>query len=131
MDYKCITDKSSAQYKLIYSDEIKVCNDGLLRDDKGYVGVALGSYYADKVGDRFIVTFEDGSKAKFIVLDMKADKDTNGGANHKIDNSMIEFVIDTNMAQQTYPEAIRDGNFNSTNEYDGNIVKIEKVIKNY
>ena len=125
-----MTDHTSKQYKLIHSDEIKVCSDGLLRDKYGYVGVALGSYYADSVGDRFIITFENGTKSKFIVLDMKADCDTNNGANHKTDGSMIEFVIDVDKAMKAYPEAIRDGDFNSTKEYEGNIIKVEKVIKN-
>ena len=42
MDYRCITDSSSAQYKLIYGDKIIVGDDGLLYSGE-YVGVALGT----------------------------------------------------------------------------------------
>lgn len=131
MSVYAITDTTSAQYQLINSGKIQICDDGLLRDEHGYVGVAIGSYYADNIGDRFIITFEDGSQAKIIVVDMKADKDTINGANHITDGSMIEFVIDVKLANESYPDAITMGDFNWTEEYSGNISKIEKVIKNY
>ena len=131
MSVYAITDTTSAQYRLINSGEIQICDDGLLRDEYGYVGVAIGSYYADNIGDRFIITFEDGSQVKIIVVDMKADKDTINGANHITDGSMIEFVIDVKLANESYPDAITMGDFNWTEEYSGNISKIEKVIKNY
>lgn len=131
MSVYAITDTTSAQYRLINSGEIQICDDGLLRDEYGYVGVAIGSYYADNIGDRFIITFEDGSQVKIIVVDMKADKDTINGANHITDGSMIEFVIDVELANESYPDAIIMGDFNWTEEYSGNISKIEKVIKNY
>ena len=131
MSVYAITDTTSAQYQLITSGAIQICDDGLLRDEYGSVGVAIGSYYADNIGDRFIITFEDGSQAKIIVVDMKADKDTINGANHITDGSMIEFVIDVKLANESYPDAITMGDFNWTAEYSGNISKIEKVIKNY
>lgn len=128
MSYKAITNKSSAQYKFIHSDKIKVCSDGLLRDKDGYIGVAFGSYYQDKIGDRFIVTFEDGKKQKFVAVDQKADKDTINCANHKTDGSMIEFVIDISKAKKTYKTAICMGNFDYADDFSGNIIKIEKVV---
>lgn len=131
MDYRCVTDTTSSQYKLIYSEEIIVCDDGLLRDKYGYIGIAIGNYYTNGVGERFVVTFEDGRKEKFIVLDIKANKDTINGANHVSDGSMIEFVIDTNKAKTAYADAIKMGNFNYTNKFEGNIVSIEKVVKNH
>lgn len=131
MDYRCVTDTSSSQYKLIYSDEITVCEDGLLRDKYGYIGVALGSYYANCVGERFVITFENGNKEKFIVLDMKADKDTVNGANHSSDGSMMEFVIATNKTKDSYPLAMKMGDFDYVSNFNGNIIKIEKVVKNY
>lgn len=131
MDYRCVTDTTSSQYQLINSEEINVCDDGLLRDQYGYIGVAMGSYYVDNVGDRFVATFEDGSKAKFIILDLKANKDTVNGANHISDGSMMEFVIDTQKAKNTYNMAITMGDFDYSDAFNGNVVKIEKVIKNY
>ena len=131
MSVYAITDTTSAQYQFINSGAVTICDDGLLRDQYGYVGIALGSYYADAIGERFIVTFEDGTQAKFITVEKKADKDTINGANHGSDGSMIEFVIDVELARNAYPDAIVMGSFDYTNEYDGNIIKIEKVIGNY
>lgn len=129
MSYRAITDRSSAQYKLIHSEEITVCTDGLLRDSKGYVAVALGSYYSQSIGERFIVTFDNGNTAKFITCDQKADKDTINGANHASDNSMVEFIIDVGLAKQSYKKAISMGDFNYTKQFNGNIVNIEKVVE--
>lgn len=129
MDWSCITSKTSAQYKLIHSDKIEICSDGLLRDKDGFIGVALGSYYSQKIGERFILTFEDGHKVKVITCDAKADKDTINGANHKSDGSMIEMVIDVDKAKNHYSLAIQMGDFNYAEEFQGNIVKIEKIVE--
>lgn len=123
-----VTDVTSKQYQLINNDKIIKCKDGFLRDQYGYVGIAIGSYYANNVGERFIMTFEDGHTEKFIVLDMKADKDTLNGANHLSDKSMIEFVVNVDLIAINYPLVIRDGNFNSLSNYNGNIIKVEKVV---
>lgn len=129
MDYRKITNISSAQWKLIHSDEIRVCSDGLLRDEDGFIGVAMGRYYQTSIGDRFIVTLDTGNKLKLISVDQKADCDTINGANHKTDNSMVEFVIDVDKARNTYKIDIVMGNFNYSEEFHGNIVKIEKVVE--
>lgn len=131
MDYRCVTDTTSAQYALINSDAITVGDDGLLRDQYGYVGVAIGHYYTNGVGERFVATFEDGSRAKFIVLDIKADKDTINQANHVSDGSMVEFVIDTGKAKTAYPDAIKMGNLDYADQFNGNIIKMEKVVNHY
>ena len=123
-----VTDVTSKQYQLINNDKIIKYKDGFLKDQYGYVGIAIGSYYANNVGERFIMTFEDGHTEKFIVLDMKADKDTLNGANHLSDKSMIEFVVNVDLIAINYPLVIRDGNFNSLSNYNGNIIKVEKVV---
>lgn len=130
MDYKFITDITSDQYKLIRSGIISICEDGLLRDQDGYIAIAIGSYYSKKIGDRFIITFDNGKQAKFIVCDEKADKDTINGSNQKFDKSMIEFIIDVNLAKSgKYSDAIVSGNFNSCEEFNGNIIRVEKIIE--
>lgn len=123
-----VTDRSSPQYQLLHSGEVTVCDDGLLRDKEGYIAVALGSYYSQNIGDRFIVTFEDGDTAKFIVCDEKADGDTINGANHRSDGSMVEFIISVDLAKQSYRDSIVMGNFDYSAEFNGNIIKIEKVV---
>lgn len=128
MDYTCITSTTSAQYKLIHSDEITICDDGLLRDSYGFIAVALGSYYSQEIGERFILTFEDGHQTKVITCDAKADEDTVNGANHASDGSMVEIIIDTSKAKEAYELAILMGDFNYVEEFQGNIIKIEKVV---
>lgn len=128
MDWRAVTDRTSSQYKLMHSNKIKVCSDGLLRDKDGFIGVALGSYYSKKIGERFILTFENGREIKVITCDAKADKDTINGANHKSDGSMIEMIIDTDKARKSYPLAIKMGNFDYTKDFQGNIVKIKKIV---
>lgn len=129
MDYRKITSKSSAQYQLLYSGEIIFCDDGLLKDKDGYVAVAIGSRYSKKIGDRFIVTFDNGKQQKLIAVDHKADKDTYGGSNAKADTSMIEMIVDISKCRNSeYAKAIYDGDFNSHPDFEGNIIKIEKVI---
>lgn len=129
MSYKKITNKSSSQYKFIHSGEITYCEDGLLRDSNGYIAVAIGDYYSSYIGERFIVTFDSGNKAYLIKCDEKAIDDTVGGANQNTDGSMIEFIIDIDKAKLSYNKAIEDGNFNSIEEFKGNIVKIERVVE--
>jgi len=127
MDYRKITCTSSRQYKLINSDEIIICDDGLLRsDDYKYVGVAIGSYYGT-VGDKLIVTLDTSKTINIIVVDEKADKYTKGkkGANHITDGSMIEFVVDTNKLDKG---VLYSGDMSNIPGYEGNIVKIERVI---
>lgn len=126
MDYRCITNTNSLQYKLIYGGDIVICSDGLLRS-YDYVGVALGSRFGN-IGDRYIITLEDGSTFKAIKLDEKANRDTVDGCHHSSDGSCIEFVIDTDKASQYYPEAILMGDFNYIDMFNGKVTKIEKVL---
>lgn len=124
MDYKCITSPSSRQYKLIYSDSIQVCSDGLLRSGE-YIGVALGSKFG-VIGDKFLITLNTSKQFKAIKIDEKADIHTVDGCHHASDGSLIEFVIDTDLAKQTYSNAILMGDFNYIDLFNGKVVKIER-----
>lgn len=124
MDYKYITDSSSPQYKLIYSGNIKVCSDGLLRSEE-YIGIALGSKFG-KIGDKFLITLNTGKQFKAIKIDEKDDRHTVDGCHHASDGSLIEFVIDTDLAKQTYSDAILMGDFNYIDLFNGEIVRIER-----
>ena len=126
MDYRCITDITSQQYKLIYSDKIIVGEDGLLYDEYGFVGVALGTALGE-VGDRFIVELDNGKIIKVIKVEVKSDNDTTDGMYHKTDGSVVEFVIDINKANKTYPTCINMGSFNYEDKFKGNIKSISKV----
>lgn len=131
MDFRAVTDPSSAQYWLI-KDEMEVDPlTGFLLDKDGFIGVALGSYYG-RIGDRFYFTLESGVVLPVIKVDEKADKDTDpSGCYHVSDGSVIEFVIDASVANEFYgyyPNGlVLQGNFANYSIYDGNIIKVEKV----
>lgn len=128
MDYKCITSKISSQYKYIHSEKVTVCEDGLLRDNEGYIGVALGSYYGSTIGDRYIIHLSTGKTVKCILLDQKADRETDTtNSYHLHDGSLVELVIDTNKCKVSYGMAIKMGNFDYADFFKGEIVEVEKV----
>ena len=127
MDYRTITNTSSKQYKLIHSDDVTIGSDGLLYSGE-YVGIALGSRYG-KIGDKYIITLDTGKQFKVIKLDEKSDKHTYDGCHHIPDGSMVEFVIDINKASKSYPMAIRMGNFNYVDAFNGTVIQIQKVVE--
>ena len=109
----------------MHDGTIQIGNDGLLYCGE-YVSVALGSRFGN-TGDKFIITLDTGESFKAIKGDEKADKDTANHCHHLSDGSLVEFIIDTNLARQSYPDCIRDGSFNSCDKFKGNIIKIAKI----
>lgn len=91
MDFRAITNKNSKQYKLqqqAYTDK------GFRKINSKYL-IALGSYYGE-VGDEVIVLIGE-TKLECIIGDIKADKHTDKeNKRHLSDNSVIEFIVDTN-----------------------------------
>lgn len=126
MDYRAVTDVNSKQYKLIRSNDVVVGLDGLLYYGE-YIGVALGSRYGS-VGDRFVLTMDDGKKVKVIMLDVKSDKHTYDRCHHISDSSLVEFVVDVNRISEAYPTAALMGDLNYIPKLSGNVIKIQKVL---
>ena len=127
MDYRTITDTTSKQYQLIHSDSITVGKDGLLYSGE-YIGVALGSKFG-KIGDKFLITLNDGKQFKAIKVDEKSDNHTVDSCHHANDGSVVEFVINIRMVQQSYPLAIEMGNFDYIDKFNGNVIKIEREVQ--
>ena len=107
MDYRCITDKSSAAYALVNSSETYVDDNGLLRhvttedqlaiDGKDDYVVALGTFYKTKniIGERFLVITSTGMYT-CITGDEKDDYDTdpmNMYSYHNGKGGMIEWIV--------------------------------------
>lgn len=130
MSYKAITDTTSNQYRYI-KKYMSVNDKGLLVDDEGYIGVALGSYFGE-IGSKYIFTLSTGKIIKVVKIEAKADEHTNNGCEQKWDRSVIEFVVDTTKAGAYYGVAsngyILSGNFNNHNDFKGDIVEIRKVV---
>ena len=130
MDYRCITNKASDQYKLqlsAWTDDM-----GLRRVDDYYL-VAMGTYYSDNIGDKFRITLEGDKTFDVMIGDIKADIHTdknnmyspvyNSDGSFKSAN-VIEFIID----KQVISKKVKLwGDVSAYDEFAGNIVKIERI----
>lgn len=124
MDYRTITSQSSKQYQLI--QEFESVN-GLMKDREGYIAVALGSWFGE-LGSRWVFELSNGTKLYTIKVDEKHNNHTINGCEHYLDQSVIEFIIDTETS--VYPIGrngyILNGNFNNEPTFNGTITKATK-----
>lgn len=131
MDWKKITDKDSIQY-LFIKENMTICDDGFLRDKNGNIGVALGSYFG-KVGTVYEFVLDSGIVLNVVKIEIKADKHTVNGYHHKVDKSIIEFVVEPeaeSLKNQLSPNGyIWQGDFNNCPAFNGRIVEIYKIEK--
>lgn len=129
MDYRAITAKNSPQYKYIHN-YMDIGEDGFLRDEDGYIGVALGSYFGE-IGSRYDFVLDSGITLHLIKVEEKSDADTSYGFYHNCDGSVIEFVIDTKSAAMQKNRwnngLIWSGNFNNCSEFKGRISSIWSI----
>lgn len=130
MDYRAIKNKDSKQYKYIRDNMTVNETTGLLEDEDGFIGIALGSAFGD-IGDKYIFTLDNGKEFKFVKIEAKSDAHTVNGCYHAEDNSVIEFVVNSTITKEyfnTTSEYILNGNFNNTEEFEGRIQSIVKIL---
>ena len=100
-----VTDTTSAQYQLI--SRAYVGDYGIMMVDGCYL-VAMGTAYANYIGQRYQVTFETGQVINVMIGDVKQDIHTDqynsAGATH---GDLLEFIV----AQPPEQVAIM-GNYN-------------------
>lgn len=130
MDYRCITDKTSAQYELqqfAWTDE-----DGFRRIGDDYI-VAMGTYYAENVGDRFKITFDTDNEITVIIGDIKQDIHTDYFNQYTpiydengifFSGNVLEFIVDTDVLPKV-PRRL--GTVSYFNYLKGNIKSIERI----
>lgn len=126
MDYQAITVTTSKQYQFIQAN--MSIHNGLLYDSEGYIGVALGSWWGS-IGDRWLIELDTGIELKVVMVDYKADQHVNNGCQHKLDGSVIEFVIDTRSIPSEWwgnNGYVFNGNFNNSDLFKGNIERVAK-----
>ena len=131
MDYRATTLVSSSQYQFMHNHCV-VDKTGFLLDEDDFIAVALGSYYGG-IGDRFYFTLDNGVVLPLVKAEEKADVDTDArGCYHTVDNSVIEFVIDSDKAGNYFGVYgngyVLSGNYNNYPLFNGNIVKVERVL---
>ncbi|MDO4701079.1 hypothetical protein EII25_00995 [Erysipelotrichaceae bacterium OH741_COT-311] len=130
MSYKSITSRGSRQYKYIQEYMTVDEETGLLYDEDGFIGVALGSAFGS-IGTRYYFTLDTGKILPVVKVEEKSDNDTEGGCYHLSDNSVIELVIDREIAIEYFGLGknglILSGNFNNYEGFKGAIKKIELV----
>lgn len=130
MDYRCITDKTSAQYELqqfAWTDE-----DGFRRIGDDYI-VAMGIYYAENVGDRFNITLDTDNEITVIIGDIKQDIHTDYFNQYTpiydengifFSGNVLEFIVDTDVLPKI-PRRL--GTVSYFDNLKGNIKSIERI----
>ena len=130
MDYSCITDDTTMQWELqqtAYTDEY-----GLRKIGTDYC-VAVGSYYSETVGERFKITLDNGNEFTVIVSDLKQDKHTDISNQYSpvydsygefYGANVLEFIVDVD---QLHSMVVTLGTVSYYDEFEGNIVSIEKI----
>lgn len=132
MDWRCITNKSSAQYKFI--KKWGWCDsDGFMRANgesdfgipEDYYIIALGSYYGTTIGTKYRITTNTGNVFYGVLGDCKADRHTNSTHQYaKRNKDVVEFIVDTRYLNSSVKRA---GSANVLMPFNGRIAKIEKI----
>lgn len=125
MDYRCITDTNSMQYELqqmAYTDE-----RGFRRIGDDYL-VALGTYYTDQCGDRFLITLDSGVEFSIMIGDIKDDRHTDTSNRYlpmsDSQGNVVEFIVNTDN-MESYALQLGDV---SILGLEGQIVSVEKIV---
>lgn len=122
--------RGTTQYRIFNSGNVYTDPYGFAkyRNEDGtedYI-IALGSYFG-KTGNRYRITFDNGTALTFLKGDAKADCDTDpSGMYDKRNYSVIEFLVDQNRLDRA---ARYSGNCGkcSSGLFNGKIVKIELI----
>ena len=122
MSYKAITNTHSKQYQL-QRQAVTDPATGIRTIDGDYC-VAIGSGWGCVIGDRILVTLQNGKTFNAIVADAKADAHTNSDNKTTIyDGSVVEFVVDI----RALPRNVRiSGNVGTLDQFSGGVVSITK-----
>ena len=124
MDYRCITAPSSDQWAMqqtAWTDQY-----GFRRDNEtGYYMVAMGTYYAEKCGKAFEITFDQYNTIRVIVGDIKADIHTDELNQHRNGN-VVEFIVDADAIDEDC-RLMGDMSWTSATNLHGTPIKITEI----
>ncbi len=128
-DYRMITDDTSPQYWHIRNHMTVDEETGLLYDEDGFIGVALGYRYG-VIGSRFYIELDTGITIPVVKIDEKAAADAPDGCKHDGDSSVVEFVLDSDRALAYFGSGngyVANGNLNNIAYFNGHIIDVEAV----
>lgn len=119
MDYRKITDETTAQYRL--QQECTTDNQGIRRYSD-FICVALGSAYGQDIGDTWQVTLKCGTVFNIIYAECKDDGKTDFFGHDDVNydeqdcTNVIEFVVD----EEKVPSAVEiAGTFTKLDNFGG------------
>ena len=122
MSYKAITNTASAQWAL---QQDATTNEDGIRCINGIPMVAIGTGWGLWVGDRGLVTCENGNSFEIIVGDIKSDRHTDTENKTTLSNGCrCEFIVDTAYMN---PTAKAMGSMAVLSKYSGYVINIEKI----
>lgn len=102
-----------------YTDE-----NGLRKVDEYYCA-ALGTYYANDIGDKYLVTLSTGVQFKMILCDVKSDAHTDINNQYtKSNGCVIEFYVDKSKLNNKVKVS---GNISSIPGFEGDIISIDRI----
>lgn len=124
MDYRCITSKTSMQWKLQHDGNAYTNEEGFRMYNGEYM-VAVGSYYSQKIGTRLRVTLDTGKEIYCVVGDHKSDAHTDPMHQHRNGN-VVEFIVDQS-AIPSICKKMGDMSHAPNADIQGKVVSIEKL----
>lgn len=127
MDYRAITDKSSAQYRL--QNEYAETGDYGIRMVNGRYCIAVGSYFTDDIGQYIDLILENGTVIPCVLSDQKANAHTDSNNIVTVHSGCAsEFVVDT--PRLNNEAKIRGDMSYSTDNWNSRVVMIKVYNKN-
>lgn len=130
MDYRCITDETSIQWKI--QQNAWTDSDGFRRINNDYI-VAVGTYYSSKCGERFRIVFDDDDEITVTVGDLKQNRHTDKTNRYTavyneygefVSANVLEFIVDTKKLSKRSKLL---GSVNNHDYLNGNVKIIERI----
>lgn len=126
MSKNALTSVSSAQYKLQQSESMWIDEYGMQRCNDDYV-VAVGTYFADSIGDRLLITMTSGVQFTATVGDFKANIHTDPGNMYNPGSmSVLEFIVDMNSLDKSVMK-MGDVSYLPSIDMSGKVSTMQKI----
>ena len=132
MDYRAVTNKASAQYKLLHTWALsdgngfmRVAGERELGISEDYYCVALGAFYGTTMGTKYRFTTSTDNIFYGILSDGKGRPEVNSTQQYGMANKdVVEFLVYSPML---LPVVKKLGNAGAYQPLNGRIIKIERI----